>query len=131
MGHHGQLARSKNMTQPDADGKFDLGKSYFYHKAVGDEAPRPNEQLIREQFLAPRPPIFAGGLPSSKMVIVGIAAGGSHLLVAARAPGELTSKLYSSGLNNYGQLGHGDTTDRHELTLVSVVSFETWGSAPL
>lgn len=133
MGHKGQLARSRNMTTPDVNGNYDLGKNFCYHKVVdengGVDYEGPNERIINEHFLKPAPPIFGGGLPSDKMLITGIACGGHHMLVTARAPGESTSKLYSSGLNNYGQLGHGDvndpsldlSADRHELTLVSVV----------
>jgi hypothetical protein len=132
MGHKGQLARSRNMTAPDANGNFDLGKNFCYNKVVEKNGvvdyTGPNEEIILEHFLRPLPPIFAHGLPSLKMIVVGIGAGGHHLLVTARAPGELTSKLYSCGLNNYGQLGQGDvndpgsdiSADRHELTLVSV-----------
>jgi hypothetical protein len=132
MGHKGQLARSQDMTTPDAKGDYDLGKNFCYHK-VDDENgvvdyTGANEEIILKHFLTPLPPIFAHGLPSLNMIVVGIACGGHHMLVTARAPGESTSKLYTCGLNNYGQLGHGDvndpandiSADRHELTLVSV-----------
>jgi alpha-tubulin suppressor-like RCC1 family protein len=63
------------------------------------------------------------------MIVTGIACGGRHLFVIAQAPGESASQVYSCGLNNYGQLGHGDVNegtavnkDRHELTLVSAMS---------
>jgi NADH:ubiquinone oxidoreductase subunit 3 (subunit A) len=130
MGHKGQLARSQNMTAPDANGNYDLGKNFCYHKVVDDDDvvdyTGANEAVILQHFLTPLPPIFAG-LPSRKMV-TGIACGGHHMLVTARGPGESKSKLYSCGLNNYGQLGLGDLNDatykicadRHELTLVSV-----------
>ena len=39
-----------------------------------------------------------------------------HLLAITKEEGELC--VYSSGLNNYGQLGHGDLKNREELTKV-------------
>jgi hypothetical protein len=132
MGHKGQLGRSRNMATPDANGNYDLGKNYCYNKVVDKDGvvdyTGPNKDIILEKFLKPAAPLFGGGLPSHKMAVTGIAAGGHHLLVSARAPGESASTLYSCGLNNYGQLGHGDvndpgsdiSADRHELTLVSV-----------
>jgi hypothetical protein len=131
MGHKGQLGRSHNMTTPDANGNYDLGKNFCYHKVVEDgvvDYTGPNEDVIQKHFLTPLPPLFAHELPSLEMVVTGIACGGHHMLVTARAPGESDSKLYSCGLNNYGQLGQGDlndatsdiSADRHELTLVSV-----------
>jgi alpha-tubulin suppressor-like RCC1 family protein len=102
------------MTTPDANGK-------------------PNEEIISEFFLKPAPPNFAGELPSDKMIVTDIACGGNHLLVIARTPGGSASQVYSSGLNNYGQLGHGDAnegnavnTNRHELTLVSTMSVKAF-----
>jgi hypothetical protein len=138
MGHKGQLARSRHMTTPDAHGNYDLGKNYCYHRVVDEndvvDYQGPNEAIINEQFLKPAAPIFAGAgangrAPSHKMIVTGIACGGHHMLVTARAPGEAASRLYSCGLNNYGQLGLGDvndasaevSADRHELTLVSLV----------
>jgi hypothetical protein len=133
MGHKGQLARSRHMTKPDAHGNYDLGKNYCYHRVVDEndvvDYQGPNEPIINEQFLKPGAPIFAHGLPSAEMIVTGIACGGHHMLVTARAPGESASKLYSCGLNNYGQLGLGDvndssaevSSDRHELTLVSPI----------
>jgi regulator of chromosome condensation len=120
------------MTTPDAHGNYDLGKNFCYHRVVDEndvvDYQGPNEKIINKHFLKPAAPIFAGGLPSNKMVITGIACGGHHMLVTAQGPGESASKLYSCGLNNYGQLGLGDvndassevSADRHELTLVSI-----------
>lgn len=133
MGHRGQLARSPKMTMPDANGNFDLGKEVCYHQVVDEDGvvdyQGPNKEIITEKFLKPAPPNFAGGQPFDKMIVTDNACGGQHLLVIARVPGELASQVYSSGLNNYGQLGHGDAndgtavnTDRHEVTLVSAMS---------
>lgn len=127
MGHKGELARSEAMTQPDADGNFELGKTFCYEPETDDEGNiflAPKEDVIRDMFLLPKAPLWDNALPTLKKIVVGVAAGGFHLLVAARDPGQAESKLYSSGLNNYGQLGHGDVngkdvvTDRHKLTLV-------------
>lgn len=72
------------------------------------------DTVVLEDFLKPKPPIWAG--PPLKRTVVAISCGGMHLLAITKEEGELC--VYSSGLNNYGQLGHGDLKNREELTKV-------------
>ena len=75
-----------------------------------------NDIIVRE-FLTPQPPLWDGPTIGIKRSVVTISAGGYHLLVVTREyDGELNA--YSSGLNNYGQLGHGDITNRDKLTKI-------------
>jgi alpha-tubulin suppressor-like RCC1 family protein len=78
--------------------------------------------FVRDKFLTPSPPRWNGTIPFPKKQILSVACGGSHLLVAARDPHDGIPYAYSSGLNKDGQLGHGDTTTRHELTRVEALS---------
>jgi alpha-tubulin suppressor-like RCC1 family protein len=131
MGHNGQLARSKDMGAPiiqTEDGKetFDLGKQWIGEEYEIQEMNkgkmenvtlyRYHNDLIAEKFLKPQPPRWA--TPGKKSVL-SIACGEIHLLVVARDEGKFDSVVYSSGQSQYGQLGHGDTEQRHELTPVS------------
>lgn len=89
-----------------------------------------NYQLdaIRVNYLKPQPPIWAGPSLSVRKV-VSVGCGGYHLLVAVRensGPSSqvLSLSVYSSGLNNYGQLGHGDLVGRSELTKIEALEGE-------
>lgn len=73
------------------------------------------EDLIKREFLTPAPVCWAG--PSVKRSVLSVACGELHLLIAARE-GNFDTKLYSSGHNGFGQLGHGDSLERHELTSI-------------
>jgi len=76
-----------------------------------------NNDVIRDH-LTPKPVVWAG-MPNVKRKIVQISYGGWHLLVVTREGINNQLSVYSSGLNNYGQLGHGDTENRKQLTKVS------------
>lgn len=76
-----------------------------------------NKDVIRDH-LTPKPVVWAG-MPNMKRKIVQISYGGWHLLVVTREGINNQLSVYSSGLNNYGQLGHGDTENREQLTKVS------------
>lgn len=76
---------------------------------------RYHTKLIAEKFLIPRPPQWA---TPGKRRVISVACGDIHLLVVARDEGQFDSRVYSAGHNQYGQLGHGDQTPRHELTPV-------------
>jgi alpha-tubulin suppressor-like RCC1 family protein len=102
------------MVNPNEKGEFDLLKAHIFEDGSYDN------EFIREKFLNPSPVRFAIGSP--KKTVLTVACGSYHLLVVAREPNDFKSTLYSSGLNNYGQLGHGDIVNRHELTPVSAVS---------
>ena len=78
--------------------------------------------LIKSQYLKPQPPIWAG--PELKRTVLTISCGGYHFLVSTREQGGLS--VYSSGLNNYGQLGLGDTDNRCELTKVRSMPCFRW-----
>jgi len=76
-----------------------------------------DHKCIASQHLTPTSPIFASipnDLPTNRHV-KSIGAGGYHLLVVtvSSTGGHQT---WSSGLNNYGQLGLGDHDNRGELT---------------
>ena len=63
MAQKGQLDRIREMTTPDANGNYDLGKNFYYHEVVDNDGvvyQGPNEAIISEQFLKPAPPNFAG-----------------------------------------------------------------------
>ena len=122
MGHNGELARSANMTTPTMqDGRktYDLGKPFYTDLTTGEV----DTELVAMKFLTPQPPLWADGL--GKKQVLDVACGQSHILVCARVPGVFETRVYSSGLNSYGQLGLGDcgpTTNRHELTLVPTLN---------
>lgn len=77
---------------------------------------RYHEDLIREKFLKPAPVCWAD--PHPKRCVLSVACGELFILVVAR-DAEFDTKVYSAGHNGYGQLGHGDEKERHELTSVS------------
>lgn len=122
FGNKGELARSAGMTTPGPNGQYELGKLYCY-KSVGEgEAQElvPDLEIVDNHFLKPKPVLWATN-PQVKRTAIAVAVGTFHILVSARDPGQYQAKLYTSGLNNYGQLGHGDSgdnTERHALTLV-------------
>jgi Regulator of chromosome condensation (RCC1) repeat len=123
FGCKGELARSANMTTKDPkDGLYDLTKAFFYDLTSG----KPRIDIVKKHFLRPQAPIWSDSQIRPKKIVIAVATGAFHLLVAAREPDQgLKSRLYSSGLNNYGQLGHGDIyVDRHELTLVSLTNIQ-------
>ncbi|KAL7491490.1 hypothetical protein ACHAWT_000821 [Skeletonema menzelii] len=84
-----------------------------------------DNQLIIREHLTPHPVQWAG--PAMKRTVLQVSCGGFHLLVASRE-GNNHLSVYSSGLNQYGQLGHGmcqgkngleeDTKNREKLTKV-------------
>ena len=101
------------MVDPDPNypDNYDVSRD-SYVSAVDDEK-KLNWDLIRK-FLAPSPVRFAklgphNSSPRCKKIVLSVACGESHLLVAARDPGAFHSYAYSCGLNCYGQLGNGHT----------------------
>jgi alpha-tubulin suppressor-like RCC1 family protein len=80
---------------------------------------------VQEHFLTPKPAVFEG-LPM-KRTVVAVAMGSNFLLVSARDPNQFQAKLYTSGHNNYGQLGHGNKCVKdsfHKLKLVEALAHE-------
>jgi len=88
------------MTTPGPDGKYDISTRWYKDDSNGEI----DTTKIKEHFLTPKLALYEG-IPVKRTVIA-IAMGALHLLVAARDPGQLQAKTYSSGLNNYGQTGH-------------------------
>lgn len=72
---------------------------------------------VENEHMMPMSPLF-GGL-SVKMPVVTVACGGWHLLAVAKGEDSSGLAVYSTGLNNYGQLGHGDKENRSVLTRIS------------
>jgi alpha-tubulin suppressor-like RCC1 family protein len=89
----------------DGNGNPVMVMAYRYH-----------EDLIREKFLKPAPVCWAN--PYHKRSVLSLACGELFMLVVAR-DGGFDTNVYSAGHNGYGQLGHGDEKERHELTSVS------------
>jgi len=111
------------MTNPDENGDYNIGKEFYYSPTDGEV----DLAKVEKHFLKPQPVIFDG--PKLKRKVISVAMGGFHILVAARDPGEFQAKLYTSGLNSYGQLGHGDPHETgikylHKLTLVKALEHE-------
>lgn len=112
MNNRGALART-------LDKEFGEDSSFMETVTTGTnsfQVPKTNG-IIERHYLQPKPVVFAHNPPISPKVIA-IACGLNHLLVVARNPQSLRGNLYSSGMNNWGQLGHGDRVDRRTLTLV-------------
>lgn len=74
--------------------------------------------LITRERLTPHPVQWAG--PPLKRTVLQVSCGSFHLLAVSRE-GNNQLSVYSSGLNQYGQLGLGDTENRNTLTKVSLV----------
>ena len=113
FGCMGELARSPSMAKKDASGKFDLTTNFYKNKRA-DSWGWLNMDLLRDKFLTPLPVQYES---LGKRQVLNLACGGFHLLVVAMdKDGKV--RLYSSGLNQYGQLGLGDNEVRHVLTKV-------------
>lgn len=119
MGHSGELARSEGATDlidKETNGP-DLGHRFYREVKDGKKFYRLDK--VNEHFLTPKPVQWFGGMP--RPVVTHLSCGGQHFLVAARKSHESSSRLYSTGLNNYGKLGHGDEVGRHKVTLVEAL----------
>jgi alpha-tubulin suppressor-like RCC1 family protein len=109
VGFLGQLGRSATMTENVMDAAGDYG----LEKMVT------NKVKLQEQFLMPLPIVWADDPLARPRFVKAVACGAKHLLVLAQDEGESQTKVYSCGLNEGGQLGHGDySPNRHALTLV-------------
>jgi hypothetical protein len=116
MGLCGNLARSANMPYKDKEGNIDL-KGMYMETIKEKLVVKP--KVVQEHFLTPKPVLFED--KNNNRSIIAVACGAFHMLVIARDNNDpkQQGKLFSCGLNNYGQLGHGDQyNDRHALKLV-------------
>ena len=112
------------MTTPNDQGQYELGENLYYHRVekIDEEGKAyldwvPDFEMAKDLFLKPKPVHWATN-PKIKRTVIAVGFGSYHIMVVARDPGQFHAKLYTSGLNRFGQLGHGDLTTRHELTLV-------------
>ena len=80
-----------------------------------------NKKLIRDKFLTPGPVEWAGG-PNLKRQVLSFSCGDIHLLVVAYNRCSRRTQVFSSGHSGYGQLGHGDTKEVHELTPIEALN---------
>lgn len=84
-----------------------------------------NYKELAQQMLTPLPPLWSLENGTSKQIqrkVESVACGGFHMLVTTLAGFEFpSSELFSTGLNQYGQLGHDDTECRSALTHVSAL----------
>ena len=138
MGHTGELGRSKSMgaklIEMKRQGKpsymtFDLGKTFMGStvkkmeiknkdgKTVHEEVEEYvyDTKLVAEKFMTPAPVDFER---PDKYTVIDMAMGQTHMIVIARTSSQET-KVFATGINQYGQLGLGDTENRHCLTEIT------------
>ena len=132
MGQSGEMARSESMGAPrDENGKPDLGKSFIGEEytvevekngEVKTETKyRYHPHVILDKFLTPAPVEWAD---NKDYVVLDAALGALHLVVVARDKATGALHVFSSGHNQYGQLGHGDEKSRHKLTRIQSLDKE-------
>lgn len=76
--------------------------------------------IFNELFLKPKLVVWQSN-PTLKRTVVSVAIGSAHLVVTARDLDHLEARIYTSGCDTFGQLGHGDGgrgVNRHALTMV-------------
>lgn len=123
FGHSGELGRSADMATPNADGGYNLfPHDMKYYKEGADGNEYIDERIIVDKFLSPKPPRYNWGSPKKRVLTV--ACGQYHILVVAQEPSSSQTHTYSAGNNGFGQLGHGDVQNRHELTLIKYLEGE-------
>jgi alpha-tubulin suppressor-like RCC1 family protein len=75
-------------------------------------------EIMKHDFLVPKPVKYSPAI--GKHIVLDVACGQNHMLVVLREEDSFETKVYGTGLNQYGQLGLGDATNRNVLTLVSI-----------
>ena len=75
------------------------------------------KQIMTDDFLIPKPVKYADNI--GPHIVVDVACGQNHMLVVVKENGSFETRVYATGLNQYGQLGLGDQINRNVLTLVS------------
>ena len=116
FGNSGELARSRNILAPDANGKFDLTTNAYINK---EDDGQKDYKFVLDKVLTPAPVLWQ--VPGRRRKVMNVACGSFHLLVGAVEDGQDRVQLYASGLNQYGQLGLGDTEPRHALEKVRLL----------
>ena len=138
MGHVGELGRSRSMGAKLIEMKpqdkpsymtFDLGKTFIgstvtkMETKVKDGIMVQEEveeyvydtKLVADKFMTPAPVEFER---PDKYTVIDMAMGQTHMIVIARTSSQET-KVFATGINQYGQLGVGDTENRHCLTEIT------------
>ena len=77
-------------------------------------------EIIRDKYMTPGPVEWAGG-PNPKRRVLNFSCGDIHLLVVAWNLGSGQTQVFSSGNSGFGQLGHGNTKEMHELTPIKAL----------
>lgn len=108
----------------NSEGGYDLRPAKTYKKADDGIV---DYHVVLEHFMTPKLALFQG--PRLKRTVTNVCAGSNFLLVSARDQGQMQAKLYSCGVNNLGQLGHGVPEDVgsefHRLTLIQGLAHES------
>lgn len=92
----------------------ELGRKCRPMKVGGDPDADYDKAAILEDMITPGHMYKAGGEKMKDCVAFGAGAGGYHSLVVGTG-----GQVYTCGLNNYGQLGHGDLENREELSPIT------------
>lgn len=84
-----------------------------------------DKKAVLNDYLTPKPVLFATPTNLLAQTVNSVACGAFHMLVATQDVTATSSDnsfaslcIYSCGLNNYGQLGHGDFKNRSILTKI-------------
>lgn len=94
--------------------KFDKkGNSWFDFKY--------NTAKVAEKFMIPAPVEWAGG-PVAKRQVLNFSCGDIHTLVVACNQYSRHTQVFSAGCSAFGQLGHGDSKSKHELTPIEALN---------
>eukprot|EP00934_Nitzschia_sp_Nitz4_P007936 Nitzschia sp. Nitz4//scaffold212_size37733//32543//34308//NITZ4_007741-RA/size37733-augustus-gene-0.14-mRNA-1//-1//CDS//3329542046//7926//frame0 len=135
MGHCGELARSRSMgakLEASTDSgkmQYNVGKLFIGKEVEKQETNKKGEvetytafeynfPLIADKFLKPAPVEWD---TPGEYAVLDVSCGETHILAVARKGGDFLTTVYSSGHNQYGQLGHGDELQRHQMTRVEAL----------
>jgi regulator of chromosome condensation len=92
----------------------ELGRKCRPMKYGGDPDAEYDKAAVLADMITPGFMYKEGGEKMKDCIAFGAGAGGYHSLVVGTG-----GQVYTCGLNNYGQLGHGDLESRDELTPIS------------
>ena len=80
-----------------------------------------NTAKVAEKFMIPAPVEWAGG-PVAKRQVLNFSCGDIHTLVVACNQYSRQTQVFSAGCSSFGQLGHGDSKNKHELTPIEALN---------